>query len=108
MLGRIAGAVGSYSGSVSSDLIGRSQSRPSRPPEDFPGRPGRAGEVREHAVDPEPVEAQVLLDRTSRVGRGEGVVAECPGVDEEAPRVRALDQVGLLDGIVASRAWLKT
>ena len=63
-------------------------------PEDLPCCEGRVREVGEHAVDPELVEGEVLLDRPARIAGRERVVAEGPRVDQKATRVRAGDQVG--------------
>src|SRR5204862_40989 len=72
---------------------------------------GGPGEVREHAVDAQPVELQVFLERVVVVVGEEPplLVAERPRVDLQPARVRPLDEVGgrqrvpvgLVDGAVA-------
>src|SRR5262245_7399415 len=64
--------------------------------EQVPGGHGGPGEVREHAVDPEPVELQVLLERVVAVvaQKAPFLVTERPRVDLQPPRVRPLDEIG--------------
>src|SRR5712692_7751362 len=59
------------------------------------GSHGRIGEVREQAVDAEPVELQVFVYRVAGVVGHQAplLVAEGPGVDDQADLVRAFDPV---------------
>src|SRR6185503_8484690 len=54
------------------------------------------GEVREHAIDAEPIELEIFVHRVAGVVRQQAwlLVAEGPGVDEEPDSVRTLDEVG--------------
>src|SRR3989344_5358027 len=67
---------------------------------------GRVREVREHAVDAQLEELQVLVDRVARVVAGQAalLVAEGPGVHLQAGGVGALDQVGGLAQLQAGFA----
>src|SRR5262245_41329088 len=59
------------------------------------GRDRGVGEVGEHAVNAEPVELQIFVHRVALVVRDQALllVAEGPGVHQQADPVRALDQV---------------
>ncbi len=64
------------------------------------------GEIREQAVDPQPIELQVLVHRVALVVGDEALllVAESPGVHEEPRLVRSLDHVSRRQELAARLA----